>query len=57
MGSLVRMLALSLRNGCLVLVEGEEIMMQLYNDRWLYVAITIGFFVVTYILMNVPFGD
>jgi hypothetical protein len=25
MGSLVRMLALSLRNGCLVLVEGEEV--------------------------------
>lgn len=25
MGSLVRMLVLSLRNGCLVLVEGEEV--------------------------------
>lgn len=57
MGRLVSILALSLRNGCLVLVEGEEAMMQLYNDRWIYLAIVIGFGVLTYILFKAPFGD
>lgn len=57
MGSLVILLALSLRNGCLVLVEGEEVMEQIYNDIWIYVGLFSYVTVCSYFLFKAPFGD
>lgn len=49
MGSLVRMLALSLRNGCLVLVEGEEVS---HRMAWLLSRFKIESKVIRYVCIK-----